>query len=575
MALRRHDAPAPPSTLPPAIDIAGFSFAYPELSPVLEGLSWQVPQGAFCLLVGMTGSGKTTLLRCLKPEIAPAGERAGEVRVFGRPLGEWGLAESAAGIGYVSQDPDNQIVCDSVWHELAFGLENLGTPPAVMRRRVAEVAQFLGIEPWMHRRTEGLSSGQKQLVNLASVMSMRPRLLLLDEPTAQLDPVAEGNFLHMLFRLNREVGVTVVVATHAPECMAAYATSCVELAGGAVCELGLAAFAADDGRGSDEVLASLGRGRLGPDAGSAGACADLQGERGRHADHGAADRGSADPVSAADPADPILRLRDVYVRYCRGEAWVLRGCDLDVAPATVHALVGGNGSGKTTLLRVAAEVLKAERGKVRNQLAGDQVLLPQDPKALFVRDTVQEELLEWGGACGYASDEVGRMARRFGLHTLLEQHPHDLSGGEQQKLAMAKLLLAGPSLLLLDEPTKGLDAAARCDLARELCALTASGATVIMVTHDLAFAAVVADAISLLFDGQIICTESVNDFFADNFFYRLREDAFTRAIATRGEWDGGRSPRPIPGRAGNREGRLASADRGEGSDARSRDKECS
>ncbi|MDO4850773.1 MAG: ATP-binding cassette domain-containing protein [Actinomycetota bacterium] len=504
MELRRHDASEPSPAHPLAIDIAGFSFAYPESPCVLEGLSWQVPRGAFCLLVGATGSGKTTLLRCLKPEIAPVGERAGEVRVFGRTLGGWGVAESAAGIGYVSQDPDNQIVCDSVWHELAFGLENLGIPPAVMRRRVAEVAQFLGIEPWMHRRTEGLSSGQKQLVNLASVMSMRPRLLLLDEPTAQLDPVAEGNFLHMLFRLNREVGVTVIVATHAPERMVAYADSCVELAGRRVHELDGAVFSTGDGRGPDEVLVSLGRGRL---------------ER------------ESDP---AGPADPVLRLRDTYVRYGRGEPWVLRGCDLDVAPATVHALVGGNGSGKTTLLRVAAGVLKAEHGKARNQLADDQVLLPQDPKALFVRDTVREELLEWGDACGYTSGEASRMAERFGLQMLLEQHPHDLSGGEQQKLAMAKLLLADPSLLLLDEPTKGLDAAARCDLACELRGLTASGVTVIMVTHDLAFAAVVADAISLLFDGQIICTESVNDFFADNFFYRLREDAFTRAIAARG-----------------------------------------
>lgn len=180
--------------------------------------------GAFQLLVGATGSGKTTLLRNCKPSIAPHGECAGELAVFGQPVSQLDDRQSASLVGYVSQNPENQIVCDTVWHEVAFGLENLGTPQDAMRRRVAEVAHFFGIEPWFRRQVSELSGGQRQIVTLASALALRPSLLLLDEPTAQLDPVAEKRFLHALFRINRELGITVVVSTHNPEAMAEYAT---------------------------------------------------------------------------------------------------------------------------------------------------------------------------------------------------------------------------------------------------------------------------------------------------------------------------------------------------------------
>ena len=492
--------PAAPAALP-AIEARGFSFTYPAgesqnapragIGPV----DWRVPEGAFQLVVGATGSGKTTLLRCLKPAIAPAGERAGELRVLGRPVDDLAAAETAGLVGFVFQSPENQIVCDTVWHELAFGLENLGVPQDEMRRRVAEVAHFFGIEPWFRRKVSELSGGQRQMVALAGVLAMQPRLLLLDEPTAQLDPVAEKNFLHALFRVNRELGITVVVATHAPEAMAEYATGAVELEGGRLREVSLERFAARP----LEVPAG------GP---------------------------------ARASSSPAITVEDAYVRYGKDGDWVLRGLDLTVGRGLIHAVVGGNACGKTTLLNTVAGTLAPVRGRVKNRLARRQALMPQDPKALFVCDTVDEELREWQHACGYSDAEVERAAREFGLAGCLAQHPYDLSGGQQQLLAAAKLLLTDPDLLLLDEPTKGLDGASELVLARALTNRARGGMTVLVATHDLAFAALVADEVTMLFDGEAACTESADSFFEHNLFWRPVEDAFSRLwLAERTEVD--------------------------------------
>ena len=231
-----------------AIEATAFEFSYPPSEDPqaprasIGPLDWRVPQGAFQLLVGATGSGKTTLLRNCKPSIAPHGECVGELSVFGQPASQLDDRQSASLVGYVSQNPENQIVCDTVWHEVAFGLENLGTPQDVMRRRVAEVAHFFGIEPWFRRQVSELSGGQRQIVTLASALALRPSLLLLDEPTAQLDPVAEKTFLHALFRINRELGITVVVSTHNPEAMAEYATEAVCMDGGRLRPIPLSEF---------------------------------------------------------------------------------------------------------------------------------------------------------------------------------------------------------------------------------------------------------------------------------------------------------------------------------------------
>ena len=464
----------------PAIEVRGLSFAYPgAAAPVLEGLDWSVPQGAFALLVGGTGSGKSTLLSLLKPEIAPAGELAGELRVLGEDVADMDVRASAERVGYVFQDPENQIVCETVWHEMAFGLENLGLARDEMRRRVAETSYFFGLEDWLHRDTDTLSGGRKQLLSLAAVLALRPRVLLLDEPTSQLDPVAEKNFLHALFRVNRELGCTVVVATHQPRPMLEYATCAYRIEGGRVCEV------AD--------LASLG---------------------GRE---GLLTLGSYEPAQGEAPG--AAAIREGWFRYDRASGWVLRGLDVAFSAGAVHAIVGGNGCGKSTMLSVLAKTAKLQRGRMMRGVAS-AALLPQNPKALLVAETVRDELMEWASTCGYDEVAAQEQAARLGLAGLEARHPYDLSGGQRQLLALAKLLLIGPELLLLDEPTKGLDLASRRIIARALRDHAKAGGTVIMATHDLDFAEQVADDVAMMFDGEIACMEPPADFFADNVFYR-------------------------------------------------------
>lgn len=483
--------PAGSAKTPPAVCVEGFSFSYPPEEGewprcVLDQVSLRVEEGAFCVLVGSTGSGKTTLLRSCKPELAPVGEGSGRVSVFGHPVfGEaspppFTPQESASSIGYLMQDPSAQIVCDTVWHELAFGLENLGFPQDEMRRRVAEAAHFFGIEPWVRRKTEELSGGQKQLVNLAAVLALRPRLLLLDEPTAQLDPNAVKQFLFMLARVNRELGITVLMATHSPEDAEPYATQRIDLSSPGV---------SAPRKAAEAVLAPRRAVR-------------------------------AEQLHAAEAA---LETRSLHYRFSRYDPWVLRGVNLRVARGSVHALVGGNGCGKTTLLRCLAGVLKPQRGGLSNALARSQAMLPQDPKALFVCDSVREELMEWSARCCYDQVAAQETAERFALTDHLAKHPYDLSGGQQQKLAFAKLLLANPQLLILDEPTKGLDPASCAEVSRIVRRLADEGRTVVLVTHDLDFALVTADAVSMIFDGEVTCTEPAEEFFANNLVYRPNE----------------------------------------------------
>lgn len=460
-----------------ALEFDRVSFSYAgATSPVLLDASFAVPEGAFALLVGATGSGKSTLLRLAKPEIAPAGRLGGSVRVFGTDPHEFGAQASARAVGYVFQSPDAQIVCDTVWHELAFGLENLGVPEPEMRRRVAETCNFLGIEPWFRARTAELSGGQRQVLALASALAMRPRLLLLDEPTSMLDPLAEKNFLSLLFRANRELGVTVVVATHAPWTMADYATCAFALEGGSVRMAPLSEVATEPPLEAPAAHArTIGKGAL-----------------------------------LAD---------DVWYRYGRDARWVLRELDLTVGEGEVRALVGSNGCGKSTLLSALAGVVRPARGRVRNGLAASQALLPQAPKALLSCETVADELKAWSRAGGYGCAEVDAALARIGLEDAADRHPYDLSGGQQQLLALEKLLLVRPRLLLLDEPTKGLDRAERERVARRLAEVRDDGATVLLATHDMGFVRAVADRVSLMFDGGITLTESTAEFFANSWLW--------------------------------------------------------
>lgn len=471
-----------------ALEFRDVSFSYPATdtepnpAPVLEHVSLAVPEGAFALLTGSTGSGKSTLLRLAKPEVSPTGTLDGHVLAFGKEVREFSPVESAQTVGLVFQSPDSQIVCDTVWHEMAFGLENLGTPVSEMRRRVAETCMFFGMEPWFRRQTASLSGGQRQMLALAATLAMRPRLLLLDEPTSMLDPVAEKDFLAMLFRTNRELGVTVVVATHAPEPMRDVATCAFRVEQGRVRELSL-----------NEAIA---------------ACA-FRPE--------AVKRASG--KSAVSHSKLALSLRDTWFRYERNSDWVLRGLDLAAPEGEVTAIVGGNGSGKTTLLQLTCGVLAPQRGRLSRPHAASQAYLPQSPRAILSAQTVREELMLWSKGAGYGEAQVTAMMERLGLTGVAARNPLDLSGGQQQLVAFAKLLLTQPDLLILDEPTKGLDAAARAKLARLVQELRQEGRSVLLATHDLAFVSAVADSVSLLFDGAVTCTERPDEFLAGSWLY--------------------------------------------------------
>lgn len=528
----------------PAIEVRSLSFAYPDAdAAVLEGLDWSVPQGAFALLVGGTGSGKSTLLSLLKPEIAPAGERTGDARVLGESVANMDARASAERVGYVFQDPENQIVCETVWHEMAFGLENLGMSRDEMRRRVAETSYFFGLEDWLHRDTDTLSGGRKQLLSLAAVLALRPRVLLLDEPTSQLDPVAEKNFLHALFRVNRELGCTVVVATHQPRPMLEYATCAYRIEGGSVHEVAdIASLGHREELFSDEmpgwggswrakngIFSNVGgqQGSLDPRGGAPDAKKRLKSDKTAEYeaqilpqdDSGASSRAGGCRIFPKMHAGSATTLAGSWFRYDRASGWVLRGLDAAFSAGAVHAIVGGNGCGKSTLLSVLAKTVKLQRGRMERG-AASAALLPQNPKALLVAETVRDELMEWASTCGYDEAVARECAVSLGLSGLDGRHPYDLSGGQRQLLALAKLLLIGPELLLLDEPTKGLDLASRRIIARALLDHAKAGGTVIMATHDLDFAEQVADDIAMMFDGEIACMEPPADFFADNVFYR-------------------------------------------------------
>ena len=528
----------------PAIEVRGLSFAYPGAeAPVLEGLDWRVSQGAFALLVGGTGSGKSTLLSLLKPEIAPAGTRSGELHVLGEPVADMDVRASAERVGYVFQDPENQIVCETVWHEMAFGLENLGVSRDEMRRRVAETSYFFGLEDWLHRDTDTLSGGRKQLLSLAAVLTLRPRVLLLDEPTSQLDPVAEKNFLHALFRVNRELGCTVVVATHQPRPMLEYATCAYRIEGGRVREVADIAslghreelFSGEvpgwggSRRAKNGIFSTVGdqQGSLDPRADAPDVKKGLKPDKSAEFEEQLLPQDGSEVPSCADGcrifpkmyAGSATTLAGSWFRYDRASGWVLRGLDAAFLAGAVHAIVGGNGCGKSTMLSVLAKTVKLQRGRMVRG-AASAALLPQNPKALLVAETVRDELMEWASTCGYDENLAREHAAQLGLDGLETRHPYDLSGGQRQLLALAKLLLIGPELLLLDEPTKGLDLESRRIIARALRDHAKAGGTVIMATHDLDFAEQVADDIAMMFDGEIACVEPPADFFADNVFYR-------------------------------------------------------
>ena len=521
--------------------LENLTFTYPQGAlPALREISLEIEEGEFLLLCGASGSGKTTLLRLMKPVISPVGEEAGSLFYGKEPLKELPVRRQVAEIGYVQQNPDVQLVTDTVLHEVAFGLESLGTPAPEIRRRVAEMASFFGLQPLLHRPLATLSGGQKQLVNLAAVLAQRPRVLLLDEPTAQLDPIAAASFLQLVQKVNREFSVTVVLCEQNLEEAAPYADRAAVLSAGAL-------FCCCPPKEAALLLHRAGSAmeRAFPAAARIGLTLQKTPVPMTVREGRAALRSAALPP--CPPAEAILQIPaqeeaalsfcDVWHRYEKQGHDIAKGLSFTVKKGEIYAVLGGNGEGKTTLLSLACRLFSPYAGKVflngrplkkyteQELFHGQLALLPQNAGLLFSADTLEKDLCQVG-----PREEALHLAQKFGLTALLARNPLDLSGGEGQRAALIKVLMSGPALLLLDEPTKGLDVLAKEQLARDLAALKREGKSVLLVSHDMEFCAGVADRCGLLFEGQIVSEGAPHAFFSENEFYTTAARRIARGI---------------------------------------------
>ena len=539
--------------------VRNLTFKYPgKVRPALSDISFNVNPGEFIVICGQSGSGKSTLLRNLKPVLAPHGEKTGEILFCGRNIDTLDQEIQASGIGYVLQNPDSQIVTDKVWHELAFGLESLGMDTKTIRLRVAEMASFFGIQTWFHKDVNHLSGGQKQLLNLASVMAMQPDVLILDEPTSQLDPIAAGDFLETVRKINRELGTTVILTEHRLEDVIPMADRAVVIDNGRV-------IADDIPANVGAILAQLGHPMFMAMPTPLQAYSILYQENtgrdltcpvnvreGRNWLTELLDGCSITKTSLPDDnevsesQEPVIEMKDVWFRYERQGDDVIKDLSFKVYPGELFCMVGGNGTGKTTTLTLAGGINRPYRGtikikgtpldkyKKKDLFRGMLGMLPQNPQTLFVEKTVKADLIESFEGSDMTDDQkearVMEIAEVVKINELLDMHPYDLSGGEQQRAALAKVLLMKPEILFLDEPTKGLDNEFKFRLAGILRDIRNRGVTIVMVSHDIEFCGRYADRCAMFFDGKIITVNTPRKFFSGNSFYTTAANRMSRHV---------------------------------------------
>lgn len=517
--------------------LRNLSFTYPEQEKTaLSDISFALDAGDFAVLAGASGCGKTTLLRQFKTVLAPHGSLRGEILYRGTPLHEVEQKTQITSIGFVMQDPDSQIVTDKVWHELAFGLESLGLKTDVIRARVAEMASFFGIQTWFHMEVSQLSGGQKQLLNLASIMVLQPDILILDEPTSQLDPIAATDFLQTLGRINRELGTTVLICEHRLEDVIPFANRLLILDRGRLIADGTPRESFETLRAAAHpMLLSMPTPMRVWSAVHWDSPCPLTVSDGRTCLMNWASEHKLSPVpirvAPPLPESPAIGLDGVWFRYEKNSPDILRGLSFRAYAGELVCILGGNGTGKSTMLSVLSGVRKPYRGK-RLGGSGTLTALPQDPKLLLVKKTLREELLSVIPAkkVENAAEAVGQVVSLCRLEGLLERHPYDLSGGEQQRAALAKVLLLKPDILLLDEPTKGLDCEFKRLFAEILRELTAKGVCIVMVSHDVEFCAAYADRCGLFFDGAITAMDAPQPFFAGKSFYTTAANRMARQL---------------------------------------------
>lgn len=566
-----------------AVNIVDLEFSYPNASiPSVNGISLRLEKGSFTCICGPSGCGKTTLLRNLKPSITPHGMRRGEIKILGKSVEsfEGRAGEEAQTIGYVLQNPENQIVTDKVWHELAFGLENLGLPTETIRLRIAEIASFFGIQSWFDKDVSELSGGQKQLLNLAAVMVMQPEILILDEPTSQLDPIAAVDFLDAVKKINNDIGTTVIITEHRLDNVVSMSDRLIVMDSGKI-------FVNDEPYNAVFRLAEINHPMFlampNPAQAYRSALAFLKGDVNyvNHANRAESSIGDVEysaqvkkdespigdvpdiqkyrmplnvregrqwldcvmngiPVryarmekeKAYDTSKIKLSTTDLWFRYEKNGRDIIKGLTFKVYDGEILAIIGGNGTGKTTLLSVLAGMRRAYRGKYK--INGNRTaLLPQNPQSLFVCDTVKEELLEaFEGTSIQKSEQnirIQEIAEFLEIDTLMDKHPYDISGGEQQRVALGKVLLLEPDLLLMDEPTKGLDNLLKMKFGELLKRLASNGRTLIFVSHDIEFCSRFANRCIMFFDGGISGEGTPRKLFSGNNFYTTAANRMARS----------------------------------------------
>ena len=529
--------------------VENLSFSYPlRTKKALDNINFTVNQGEFVLICGKSGCGKTTLLRLLKSSLSPYGKIGGNIYFKGKPLADYDTKEQASKIGFVMQNPDNQIVTDKVWHELAFGLESLGYKQTEIRARVSEMASFFGIQNWFYRKVTELSGGQKQLLNLASVMAMQPSVLILDEPASQLDPICAGEFLKTLEKINRELGTTIILSEHRLEDAFPMADRVIVL---------------DDGKIiADEAPNKVGKilksqnhdmykalpipvrvhGEVINDLPCPLTVRDGRAWLEEFSKENALNSKFIPKDKAKDNKNIVIEIKDAWFRYEKDLPDAVKGFNLSVGRGELFCLLGGNGTGKTTALSLISGLNTPYRGdvlikgqsiyKIKNLYDGLLGVLPQNPQSVFVKKTLHLDLMEILSDKKLSKDEkelkVQNISALCRIENLLINHPYDLSGGEQQRAALAKILLTEPEILLLDEPTKGMDAHFKEEFADILLDLKANGVTILMVSHDIEFCAEYADRCGLMFDGGITSVDTSREFFKGKNFYTTSANRMAR-----------------------------------------------
>ena len=550
------------------IEFNNFTFSYPGSDVFqLGNVNLSIEKSSFTLICGESGCGKTTFVKQLIPAIAPYGTASGEVRYNGKNLNEYTDEEIARNFGYVGQNPMDQTVTDKVWHELAFGMENLNTPQNLMERRIAEICEFFGLQKLLHRDVSTLSGGELSMVNLASVMVTEPKVLILDEPTAQLDPLASRNLLDMIKRINKELGTTVIIIEHHLEEVYGMADNIVVMSKAVVDYVGAPREVASKLNFREGLPSALVISKKVEELADTNNNRTLSHELPLTVAEGQkwllSWCDSIDDVSnhvtrrndfmnneetsdeQSIDATPIIVMRNIAFTY-DGEEAVLNECNLEVRQGEIFALMGGNGTGKSTLLKLLCmginpsygtiEVMGKKLGNIKSAPLGlgRMVNLPQDPKALFTEIKVADELNEALQGVNLSPEDkqskVSGILERIGLNGYENQHPYDLSYGQMQMLALGKLLLLEPKIILMDEPTKGIDYTWKKKLSEILKELSDEGVTILMASHDIEFCARYASRLGLMHDGRVVANMTRREFFIGNSFFTTATNRIARSI---------------------------------------------